>query len=62
MSYGILFSKLLWHAARKKSYSDRENVSKFETEGPEFAKVLRSLEQSNWILKGHYNFWKRMLF
>ena len=30
---------------RKKCSSDRENFFKFETEGREFAKILRSLEQ-----------------
>ena len=30
---------------RKKCSSDREKVFKFEAEGQEFAKILRSLEQ-----------------
>ena len=41
----------------KKNYSsDRENFLKFEAEGREFAKVLRSLEQFVQIVKGQNNF------
>ena len=35
------FSDLLW----EKKCSDREKLLKFEAEGREFAKILRSLEQ-----------------
>jgi hypothetical protein len=42
---GILLSKLFWPTARKKCSSDFEKLLKFEAEGREFAKVLRSLEQ-----------------
>ena len=35
---------------------------KFETEGQEFAKVLRSLEQFIQTVKGQDNFWKQNLF
>ena len=37
--------------------SDREKVLKFEVEGREFAKVLRSLEQFIQTVKGQKNFW-----
>ena len=37
--------------------SDRENLLKFEAEGREFAKFLRSLEQFIQTLKGQNNFW-----
>ena len=43
---------------RKKCSSDRENLLKFETEGQEFAKILRSLEQYVQTVKGQ----NRMLF
>ena len=33
------------HTMRKKCSNDREKLLKFETEGQEFAKFLRSLEQ-----------------
>ena len=36
---------------------DRENLLKFEAEGREFAKFLRSLEQFIQTVKGQNNFW-----
>ena len=47
-------SDLLWE---KKCYSDREKLLKFEAEGREFAKILRSLEQFIQTVKGQNNFW-----
>ena len=37
--------------------SDREKLLKFEAEGREFAKILRSLEQFVRTVKGQNNFW-----
>ena len=37
--------------------SDREKLLKFEAEGREFAKILRSLEQFIQTVKGQNNFW-----
>ena len=42
---------------RKKCSSDREKLSKFEAEGQEFAKILRSLEQVILTGKGQNIFW-----
>ena len=42
---------------RKNCSSDREELLKFEAEGHEFAKLLRSLEQFTQIVKGQNNFW-----
>ena len=42
---------------RKICSSDREKLLKFETEGREFAKILRSLEQFIQTVKGQNNFW-----
>jgi hypothetical protein len=45
---------------RKNCSSDREKLLKFEAEGQEFAKILRSLESlEQFILtvKGQNNFW-----
>ena len=42
---GILLPKLFWPTVRKNCSSDREKLLKFEAEGREFAKLLRSLEQ-----------------
>ena len=42
---------------RKNCSSDRENFLKFEAEGREFAKNLRSLEQFIQTVKGQNNFW-----
>ena len=41
---------------RKKNSSDREKVFKFEAEGQEFAKFLRSLEQFIQTVKSQNNF------
>ena len=42
---------------RKNSSSDREKLLKFEAEGREFAKFLKSLEQFIQTVKGQNNFW-----
>ena len=49
---GILLPKLFWPNVRKKCSSDREKLLKFEAEGREFAKILRSLEQFIQTMKG----------
>ena len=49
---GILLPKLFWPTVRKNCSTDRENFLKFEAEGREFAKILRSLEQFIWTVKG----------
>ena len=43
---------------RKKCSSDQEKLLKFEAEGREFAKILKSLlEQFVETVKGQKNFW-----
>ena len=42
---GILFLKLFWPIVRKNCSRDWEKLLKFEVEGRELAKLLRSLEQ-----------------
>ena len=42
---------------RKKNSSDREKLLKFEAEGREFAKILRSLEQFIQTVNDQNNFW-----
>ena len=42
---------------RKTISTDQEKLLKFETEGREFAKKLRSLEQFIQTVKGQNNFW-----
>ena len=54
---GILLPKLFWPTVRKNCSSDREKLLKFEAEGQEFAKILRSLEQFIQTVKGQNNFW-----
>ena len=54
---GILLPKLFWHTVRKNCSSDLEKLLKFEAEGREFAKILRSLEQFIQTVKGQNNFW-----
>ena len=43
---------------RKNCSSDREKLLKFEAEGREFAKCLRSLEQFIQTVKGQNTFWQ----
>ena len=45
----ILLPKLFLPIVRKNCSSDREKLLKFEAEGREFAKILRSLEQFNFL-------------
>ena len=54
---GILLPKLCCPTVRKNCSSDREKLLKFEAEGREFAKILRSLEQFIQTVKGQNNFW-----
>ena len=54
---GILLRILFWPTVRKNCSSDREKFLKFETEGQEIAKLLRSLEQFIQTVKGQNNFW-----
>ena len=42
---------------RKKCFSDREKLLKFEAEGREFTKFLRSREQFIPTVKVQNNFW-----
>ena len=49
--------KLVWTTLRKKCSSDRKNLLESEAEGPEFAKILRSLEQFIQTVKVQNNFW-----
>ena len=57
--YSILLPNCsdLHTTVRKNCSSDREKLSKFEAEGREFAKFLRSLEQFIQTVKGQNNFW-----
>ena len=57
LKFGILLPKLFWPTMRKNCSSDREFFLKFEAEGQEFAKFLRSLEQFIQTVKGQNNFW-----
>ena len=54
---GILLPKLFWPTVRKNCSSDQENHFKFEAEGRELAKFLRSLGQFIQTVKGQNNFW-----
>ena len=56
-TYGILFQKLFCPTVRRKCSGDREKLLKFEFEGREFTKILRSLEQFVRTVKGQNNFW-----
>jgi hypothetical protein len=47
---------------RKNCSSDQETLLKFEAEGREFAKILRSLEQFVRTVKGQNNFWQQNTF
>ena len=58
---GILLPKLVWPTVRKKCSCDPEKLLKSKAEGPEFAKLLRSIEQFIPTVKGQNN-GNRMLF
>ena len=47
---------------RKNCSSDREKLLKFEAEGREFAKILRSVEQFIQTVKGQNNFGQQNTF
>ena len=49
-------SKIVLTYCKKNCSSDREKLLKFEVEGREFAKILRSLEQLVQTMKGQYSF------
>ena len=50
-------TKIVLTYCEKKCSSDREKLLKFEAEGREFAKLLRSLEQFIQTVQGQNNFW-----
>ena len=52
-----MLPKLFWPTVRKNCSSDQEKLLKFETEGQEFEKFLRSLQQFIQTISGN-----RMLF
>ena len=47
---------------RKHCSSDREKLLEFGTEGREFAKFLRLLEQFIQTVNGQNNFWQQNVF
>ena len=47
---------------RKNCFSDRDKLLKFEAEGREFSKILRSLEEFFQTVKGQNNFWQHNVF
>ena len=53
---GILLPKLFWPTVIKNCSSDWEKLLKFEAEGQEFAKFLRSHEQFIQTANGQKNF------
>ena len=54
---GIFLPKLFLPIPRKNCSSDRGQLLKFEAEGQECEKCLRSLEQFIQTAKGQNNFW-----
>ena len=50
-------TKIVLTYCEKKKFIDREKLLKFEAEGREFAKFLRSQEQFIQTMKGQNNFW-----
>ena len=47
-----MLPKLFWSTVRKNCSSDREKILKFEVEGQDFSKFLRSLEKLIQTAKG----------
>ena len=54
---GILLPKLLRPTMRKNCSSNPDFFLKFEAEGQEFTKFLKSLEQFTQTVEGQNNFW-----
>ena len=54
---GSLLTKLFWPTVRKNCSSDWEKKLKFEAEGREFAKILRSLDQIEIICPKNVSQW-----
>ena len=54
---GILLPKLFGPTVRKIVLGIEKKLLKFEAEGQEFAKILRSQEQFIQTVKGQNNFW-----
>ena len=50
-------TKIVLTYCEKNCFSEREKLLKFEDEGLEFAKILRSLEQFIQTVTGQNNFW-----
>ena len=50
-------SKIVLTYCEKNCFSGREKLLKFEAEGRDFAKFLRSLEKFIQTVKGQNNFW-----
>ena len=56
------FQKLFWPSVRKNCSLDGEKLLKFEAEGREFAKFLRSIEKFIPTVRGQNNFGNGMFF
>ena len=57
-----MLPKLFWPSVEKNCSIDREKLLKFEAEGREFAKFLRSLEQFIQTVESQKNFGNRTIF
>ena len=55
--YYFVTKIVLTYCEKKNCSSDREKLLKFEAEGREFAKFLRSLEQFVQTVKGQNSLW-----
>ena len=62
MNDGILLQKLFWPTVRKNCCSVWETFLKFEVEGQEFEKTLRSPKWFIRTVKGQNNFWYHNAF
>ena len=59
---GILLPKLFWPTVRKSCSGDWEKLLKFEAEGQDFAKLLRSIEKFIQAVKDQSSFWQQNAF
>ena len=57
VGFSFLLAKLFWPTMRNNCSSDREKLLKFEAEGLEFCKILKSLEQSIQKIKDQNYYW-----
>ena len=61
-SWYFVYKIVLMYCDKKNVCINQDNILKFEAEGQEFTKILRSLEQFIQTVIGQNNFWQQNVF